>query len=327
LANLFQRSIVVRIRNEKSASATRNPHPQRLVRIRNEKSAFSMRMRISHFFFATAFQVTSILPHLATMPELRPGKGAKASVLTRMINPKQHLPNNDKQHRSEVILEGRMENEKGVEVYSFRHVEDDSDGLLLHASTRYVKIVEEGERELFFDDEGEGEEGKIKWKDSEARQILYKDVKERVIPLEAKYNDGTPTMTLEEIYASRPEFAAYDYNKFSSRLATIRNTIKQLEERTDADEAAFATFADNHPVSHYDRKGHIHWPGSRSQELAKADIEAGLLQQGYKPLYGSRPEYFMEFDFETFSDKVRQEIKTKKYLHTLKVRGKQHKAS
>jgi hypothetical protein len=131
------------------------------------------------------------------MPELRPGKGAKASVLTRMIKPKQHLPNNDKQHRSEIILEGQMENEKGVEVFSFRYLEDDSEGLLLHASTRYVKIVEEGARGLFFEDEGEGEEGKIKWKDSEARRILYKDVKERVVPLETKYHDGTPTMTIE----------------------------------------------------------------------------------------------------------------------------------
>jgi hypothetical protein len=261
------------------------------------------------------------------MPELRPGKGARASVLTRMIKPKQYLPNDDKQHRSEVVVEGRMENEKGVEVFSFRYLEDDSEGLLLHASTRYVKIVEEGERGLFFDDEGEGEEGKVKWKDSEARRILYKDVKERVIPLEAKYPDGTTTMTLEEIYASRPEFAAYDYNKLSSHLATIRGTIKQLEERNDEDEAAFAMFADNHPVSRYDRKGFIQWQGSKSQELAKADIEAGLLQQGFKPLYLSRPEYFEEFDFKAFSDKIRQEIRTRKYLHTLKVRGKQHKAS
>jgi hypothetical protein len=37
------------------------------------------------------------------------GKGAKASVLTRMIKPKQHLPNNDKNHRSEVIIEDHFE--------------------------------------------------------------------------------------------------------------------------------------------------------------------------------------------------------------------------
>jgi hypothetical protein len=258
---------------------------------------------------------------------LEAGKGARASVLTRMIKQKQFLPLGDKQHRSDVILQERFEDEKGKVAFSFRYVEDDSDGLLLHASTRYVKIIEEGEKELFFDDAGEGEEGKIKWKDSEARRILYKDVKERVIPLEAKHDDGTPTMALEDIYASRPEFAAYDYNKFSSRLATIRAIIKQLEGRLDEDEDAFAAFVANHPVSHYDRKGYIHWQGSKSQEMAKVDIQAGLLQQGYRTLYHSREEYFMEFDFKTFSAKIRQEIDAKKYCHTLKVRGKQYKAS
>jgi hypothetical protein len=261
------------------------------------------------------------------MPTLQAGKGAKASVLTRVIKPKQHLPNNDKNHRSDVILVDRFENEKGGEVFSFRYANDDSEGLLLQATTRYVKVVEEGDREAFFDDDGEGEDGKVKWKDSEARRLLVKDVKDRVIPIESKYDDGTQTMTLQEIYVSRPEFAAYDYNKFSSRLATIRGIIKQSEDRADEDKEALELYIANHPVSLYDRKGYIQWQGSKSQELAKEDIAAGLLRQGMRTLYDSREEYYMEFGFDEFSDKIRQEIQTKKYLHTLKVRGKQYKAS
>jgi hypothetical protein len=262
------------------------------------------------------------------MPQLQAGKGAKASVLTRMIKPKQHLPNHDKNHRSDVIIVDRYENDKGAEVYAFRYAEDDSEsGLLLHATTRYVKIVEEGDKEAYFDDAGEGEEGKVKWKDSEARRLLYNDVRDGVIPLESKYGDGTPTMTLQEIYVSRPEFAVYDYNKFSSRLATIRGIVKQFEERAAEDRAALELYISNHTVSHYDRKGYIQWQGSKSQELAKADIQAGLLSQGFRTLYNSREEYFTEFGFKEFSDKIRQEVGTKKYLHTLKVRGKQYKAS
>ena len=262
------------------------------------------------------------------MPPLQAGKGAKASVLTRMIKPKQHLPNNDKSHRSDVILVDRFENDKGGEMYSFRYSDDDSNGLLLQATPRYVKIVEEGDKDDFFDDDGEGEDGKVKWKDSAARRLLYNDIKDRVIPLESKFDDGTLTMTLQEIYVSRPEFAAYDYNKFSSRLATIRGIIQQSEKRADEDNEAFELYISHHPVSLYDRKGYIHWQGSRSQELAKEDLAAGLLRQGMRTLYDSREEYFMEFGFDEFSDKIRQEIQTKKYLvHTLKVRGKQYKAS
>lgn len=244
-----------------------------------------------------------------------------------MIKPKQHLPNNDKTHRSDVILEECFENEKGGEVYSFRYAEDHSEGLLLHASTRFVKVTEEAEREAFFDDVGEGEDGKVKWKDSEARRLLYKDVVDGVIPLEAKFGDGTTSMALQDIYTSRVEFASYDYDKFSGRLATIRAIVKLLTQRTEEDEEAFDTYVANHPASLYDRKGFIQWQGSKSQELAKLDIEAGLLAQGYRSLYTSRQEYFMEYDFREFSDKIRQEIKTKKYLHTLKVKGKLHKAS
>jgi hypothetical protein len=262
------------------------------------------------------------------MPQLQAGKGAKASVLTKMIKPKQHLPNSDKAHRgSNIILLERFENEKGGDVYSFRYADDDSDGLFLQASARYVKIVQEGDKEGYFDDIGEGEDGKVKWKDSEARRLLYKDVKDREIPLEAKFNDGTPTMKLEEIYVTRPEYAAYDYNKFSGRLATIRGIIKQLEKRSDEDDDALDKYIAKHPVSHYDRKGFLHWQGSKAQELARLDIEAGLLQQGYRNLFQSREEYFEEYGFKEFSDKIRQEIQTKKYKHTLKVQGKQYKAS
>jgi hypothetical protein len=84
-----------------------------------------------------------------------------------------------------------MESRKRIEAFSFRYLEDESEeGFLLHASTpRYVKIVEENDRGgLFFDDEGEGEEGNFKWKDSEAWRILYKDVKEQVIPLKDDLN-------------------------------------------------------------------------------------------------------------------------------------------
>ena len=82
------------------------------------------------------------------MPQLQAGRGAKASVLTKMIKPKQTIPNGDnKTHRSDIVLEERFENEKGKEVYSFRFSGDDSEGLFLHASVRYVKIIEEGEKE------------------------------------------------------------------------------------------------------------------------------------------------------------------------------------
>jgi hypothetical protein len=135
----------------------------------------------------------------------------------------------------------------------------------------------------------------------------------------------------------RVEYAVYDYDKFSRRLAAIRSQIKILETRAQVDQQAFDTFVANHPISLYSQKGYIQWQGSDAQKLLMEDlknkthdltVKGGKNKDGgYRRLFNSRPEYHEEFPFKDFCDKVRQEIKTAKYLHTLKVKGKQHKAS
>ena len=65
------------------------------------------------------------------------------------------------------------------------------------------------------------EEPKIKWKKSNARALLLEDLCNGLVPLEAKDNSGKSTMKLKDIYAMRPEYAAYDYKKFLSRLSAF----------------------------------------------------------------------------------------------------------
>jgi hypothetical protein len=265
---------------------------------------------------------------MSSTKRLRAGVGAKATVLTRFIKPKQAVPDGDKQHRSEVVLIECIVDEKGKDAYSFKYVEDESDGMLLIANARYVRVTEEGDEERLFEDEGEGERSKVKWKDSQARRLLYMDILK---------GDITPDMSTEEIFLQRPEFAHYDLAKFGSRIAGVRKQVKQKNDRAKEDKEAFDTFCNNHEIQHYSRKGHIEWQGSESQKLALKDLEDGLhdlsikgtrkQKGGYRRFYESRPEYYEEFEFKLFCDKIRQQIKTKKYLHTLKVRGKLHKAS
>ena len=44
--------------------------------------------------------------------------------------------------------------------------------------------------------------------------------------------------------------------------------------------------------------------GVLTRRHAKEDLAAGLLGQGMRTLYDSREEYFMEFGFVEFSDKI-----------------------
>jgi hypothetical protein len=65
----------------------------------------------------------------------------------------------------------------------------------------------------------------VKWKNSKAKRLLYKDIVEGEVPPDATDADGRSTMQLSVIYLMHPEFAEYDYEKFSSRLSSLRAAI------------------------------------------------------------------------------------------------------
>jgi hypothetical protein len=255
--------------------------------------------------------------------KLRPGKGAIGLILVRFIVPQQPFDSRD--DRTQVVLIDRyVENEKLY--FTFTYEGDDSQQVL-HASARYVKILKEGEISELFDpiqdEDLPSQEPKIKWKKSRARSILYNDVQNGIVPI-------TPStgMKLNEIYAMHPEYAEYSYEKFSSRLSSICKTVSDKQRRSESDEKALMAFIDNHPVSKFSHKGYEEWQGSTARTLLLEDMEADLhLSLGKKELYASRPEYYEEFPLAVFRDKVNQEIRTGKYLHTVKVKGKQHKSS
>ena len=54
---------------------------------------------------------------------------------------------------------------------------------------------------------------------------LYDDVNNGIVPLDSK---GPGKMTLKDIYLMRPEYVLCDFKKFSSRLNSIRKSIKGL---------------------------------------------------------------------------------------------------
>jgi hypothetical protein len=50
----------------------------------------------------------------------------------------------------------------------------------------------------------------VKWKNSKAKRLLYKDIVEGEVPPDATDADGRSTMQLSDIYLMHPEFAEYD---------------------------------------------------------------------------------------------------------------------
>jgi hypothetical protein len=254
---------------------------------------------------------------------LNPGKGARATVLTKLIKPKQPWPSVE--HRSDITLIERFSNDKGQLYYSFRYSADNNSPLL-SASVRYVKIVQEGDKSDFFDPdniEQTKKKKKVKWKDSKAKRLLLDDVKHGVVPVES-----TPSMPLKDIYLMHPEYAEHSYSKFSSRLYSIRKVVAEANNRSERDQQAFDMYVSNNPISFFSSKGYIQWQGSDSQRLCLDDIEQEKHKtMSKRDLYDSRSEYYDEFPYKVFKEKLKQEIRTAKYLYTLEIRGKQHQSS
>jgi hypothetical protein len=265
--------------------------------------------------------------------KLRPGKGAQSQVLTRFIKPTQPLPGNDKKHRSTVVLTDRDHDKAGKVVFRFRYETADGDNAtLLYANHRYVQMIKEGDPNDLFDGPGEPQkeeekhkEPKIKWKKSKARALLYEDVKKNVVIFD---DNNKPVMSLEEIYTMHEEYAEYRFDKFKERLKSIRKIVVEMDSRAEADKLALEQYISKHPISYSNWKGLMQWQGSGAQEAAKEDIANNMVQNiGYRQMYDNRSVYHQDFPFDDFRDKIRQEVRTGKYLHTLKVKGMQHQSS
>ncbi len=131
---------------------------------------------------------------MARKKKLRAGSGAKCSIMTRFLHPKQIEFANDKQHRSTVTLLSKLRkkvNRKDQDCYmcSKEGLQDQGE---LYAVASHFKIEEEGPKELLFDPVSESDaeeqpmgvfkEPKVKWKKSEAKRILYHLILDGSVP-------------------------------------------------------------------------------------------------------------------------------------------------
>lgn len=257
--------------------------------------------------------------------QLRPGKGAEASILTKMIKPKQTVPSDG--HRSNVVIKDCRRNPNGKPVFRFK-LKNSQNSSTMQANIRYVKITKEGpEEDLFSEDDlvpknldNDFVEPKTKWKKSAAKRLLTEDIVNNLVG---------PDDLAEDVYMQRPEYSLYDPMKFEQRLKDLIASISGHNDRAEEDLYALEIYLENNDVSHFNHRGEAQWKGSDAYELLMEDLDEGRFEalQGYRNLYDSRPEYWTQYPFEVFRDYVRMEIGTQKYLHTLEVKGKQHKSS
>jgi hypothetical protein len=245
--------------------------------------------------------------------KLRPGRGAKASLLTKFVQPRTARPlTNDPKHRTQVVVAGHFQDEKERLCFKLWYPNQVGDVPHLYALRRWIKITEEGPPEDLFDEE------QIAWADSEARQLLYKELSTETIPLRSA--NGDLKSDANEIFKKHPCFKKYDEEKFPDRLAALRSIVIKAKSRALDDKKAFESFCAKHTVSHSTHQGYSQWKSSKARKIALEDIKNNLHQEiGYRNLFRKRIEYHENFDFSYWRDRIKQEIKNAKYMHTLKI--------
>lgn len=249
----------------------------------------------------------------------RPGIGAKGSILTRFIKPKQFV--NDKEHRSKIVVEGRFADEKGAEYYEFRFLdEQDSTAPLVYGASRMVRIEEEGNHTMIFTGVARKrvveKNPSIPWAKSKARQILYDDIASKIV---------TAEMDAQQVFLMHTEYKEYGWENFAARLKSLLKIVTQAESKAEEDLKAYLAFKKyNSDIPTRTHKGCEQWQGSSVQTLVRVDISNNVHEDiGWRNMWMSRPDYTTAYtNFDLFRDKCKQEIRTAKYYHTLKVYGK-----
>jgi hypothetical protein len=168
------------------------------------------------------------------------------------------------------------------------------------------------------------------WQYSKAKGLLYKAIVEGRVP---------DAMPWEEAYEQHKE--EYDKERtekstgkqlFEDRLINLRKEIGECRRRANEDFNAFTIFKKNHRPSAKAHGGYPQWEGSTAQELLNKDIDEGKLfrigkngeqriRVSPRDLRGTRDAY-QEFPLRVFADHIKQELGTRKYYDTLRVKGK-----
>lgn len=216
------------------------------------------------------------------------------------------------------INEGRVPREpKGQPRMTLRQIYESVDGLANYDYTKFSRRLTALRKKL--KESEEPEEPKIKWANSKAKDLLASAI------MRGDYDsgDGEDETPLQEIYNSIPELGLYRFSKFESRYKSLVATIAKNKSRATADKNAFDDFMSRAVVSLFSHRGYIQWQGSEAQAFMLEDIDNNLhLNPNKKEFWLSRAEYCENFPLDVFRDKIAQEIRTAKYIHTLKVKGK-----
>jgi len=175
----------------------------------------------------------------------------------------------------------------------------------------------------------ETDEKAIAWNEEHpARKLLYDELKDGAIPIDP---DAMGPQEVYNNYKGTLEFKMKGMEfgpTFTARLKRLREIVERDEGRAEKDKRALKQAMANHPLRPLNHRGQPHWNGSVAQALLQCDTSVGklkkldasgtLVKRDPSELRMDRIECQAATSVDQFRWKVPQEIRTQKYLYTLK---------
>ena len=163
-------------------------------------------------------------------------------------------------------------------------------------------------------------EGWIKWKPSEARKVLFKDLQSGTLAVDQA---DVSAEVAWDFYRHEPAFVTVVYSQFKDQLRDHRKQVG--EDMTRAAQESEALVHDRllFPRQMENHRGEPVFDLSPAKLLLRADVEEGRhLQMTPSELKLSRVEY-APFDARKFKHRIYQEVRRKKFINYLNQRRAQ----
>ena len=131
----------------------------------------------------------------------------------------------------------------------------------------------------------------IPWISSDAKKLMTQDMMDGIIPVKEPIKD--PQKLYNQLYADRPEFADYPYNKnVPGRIKRLQATVDKIGDAAKKDLAAFKRDRAINPVSAVGYNGRVLWKNSTAARMLLVDMAANKHKEMTPTqLCASRPCY------------------------------------
>ena len=157
---------------------------------------------------------------------------------------------------------------------------------------------------------------RIDWKNSEAREILIKELQNGNLPLDERALSAKEAW--EKTYSKIAEFKDVPFSQFADRLADHRKQVEKDHNASIRNEVALLNSRSVYPRAAFKHNCEKVFDMSPAKDLLRSDIKANFAQKAKKTpeeIRLSRPEY-LEFKKDAFHNHVRQEERRRKRVNS-----------